>query len=213
MHQQKKLVEQFKVDAPSIHLDVGCGNRPRNPLGRSELFGLDIFEAESREGVRFRSYSAGDSFPFKSETFDSVSAFDFLEHVPRASSRPGDSSTFIGVMNEIYRILKPGGVFIALTPFFPARSAFTDPTHVNFITVDTVHYFSGPCHARTLGYGFYGGFDLVLCKKVAHNSKFFENNWSQPDSSSTNLVSLAKTIYRGTLSLVARSHLLWVLKK
>jgi SAM-dependent methyltransferase len=213
MSQQRTLFEQFKVDTPSSHLDVGCGSRPRNPLGRSELFGLDIFEAKILAGVQFRVYSAGDSFPFESETFDSVSAFDFLEHVPRVSSRPGDSSTFIGVMNEIYRILKPGGVFIGLTPYFPARSAFTDPTHVNFITVDTVDYFSGPCHARTLGYGFSGDFELVLCKKVAHNSKFFEANWGAPDSVSRNILSMAKTIYRRSISLGPRSHLLWILKK
>ena len=35
-------------------------------------------------------------------------------------------------MNEIYRVLKPNGYFLHRTPAFPAKQAFSDPTHVKF---------------------------------------------------------------------------------
>jgi SAM-dependent methyltransferase len=65
------------------------------------------------------------------------------------------------MMNEIHRILRPGGLFIALTPCFPSPAAFTDPTHVNFISEETHLYFSGPNYANVKGYGFMGKFNLL----------------------------------------------------
>ena len=44
-------------------------------------------------------------------------------------------------MNEIYRVLKPGGTFYAITPYYPRDEAFVDPTHVNIITNKTHTYF------------------------------------------------------------------------
>jgi SAM-dependent methyltransferase len=65
------------------------------------------------------------------------------------------------MMNEIYRILKPGGVFIALTPCYPSPAVFTDPTHVNFISETTHLYFSGPNFAKEKSYGFVGEFEII----------------------------------------------------
>jgi hypothetical protein len=40
-------------------------------------------------------------------------------------------------MNEIFRTLKPGGIFFSKTPAYPISAVFSDPTHVNNITADT----------------------------------------------------------------------------
>lgn len=68
-------------------------------------------------------------------------------------------------MNEISRILRPGGLLYALTPCYPSREAFQDPTHVNFITEKTHVYFTG---SKPLGrmYGFTGNFRLKRCEWV-----------------------------------------------
>jgi hypothetical protein len=63
-------------------------------------------------------------------------------------------------MDEVYRVLKPGGWFFSKTPVYPAAEAFRDPTHVNIITDQTFSkYFSGPTWAKK--YGFRGQFELV----------------------------------------------------
>ena len=75
-------------------------------------------------------------------------------------------------MNEIHRILKPGGLFLHVTPAYPSKEVFQDPTHVNFITEDTFpNYFCSPNNwASDLGYGFKGEFDLI-------NQKWIDDIW------------------------------------
>jgi len=72
---------------------------------------------------------------------------------------------FVRLMNEVWRVLAPGGRFYALTPAFPNPEAFTDPTHVNIITDQTHHYF---CGDQPIGrmYGFNGHFKVVRAEWV-----------------------------------------------
>jgi SAM-dependent methyltransferase len=151
----------------AIHIDLGCGNLPRNPLGAERVIGVDLSTDASFEvrlgALDYKQVHPGLPLPFDSEQVESVSAFDFLEHLPRSDRSPvGDYiNPFINVMNEIHRILKPGGVFIALTPCYPSPAAFTDPTHVNFISETTHLYFSGPNFAKVKNYGFLGEFRII----------------------------------------------------
>jgi SAM-dependent methyltransferase len=140
------------------HLDIGCGATPKNPLGAESLFGLDIRKDLNHPNIlRWDAISQG--IPFSDNYFSSVSCFDFLEHVPRVVLNGSGSSRFVFVelMEEIYRVLVPGGLLLAATPYFPRPEAFCDPTHVNFITPETHLYFCGdPPTARM--YGFSGVF-------------------------------------------------------
>ena len=166
---QSSIPERYllNVSPNAIHVDLGCGALPRNPLGAKHVFGIDVLEKPFFEVVKdsleYKQVFHGSLLPFESNEVDSVSAFDFLEHIPRSDRLPNGEYTnpFIEMMNEIHRILKPGGIFIALTPCFPSAAAFTDPTHVNFITEETHLYFSGPNYAKTKGYGFTGEFNIV----------------------------------------------------
>ena len=148
----------------SRHLDIGCGAVPRNPYGRDEVHAVDLAAPAGQDPARFRRANlALEPIPFGDSTFDSVSAFDFLEHVPRLLATTDGRATrfpFIELMNEIHRVLKPGGLFYALTPAFPRDEAFVDPTHVNPITAGTSHYFCGPDPLARV-YGFHGAFELV----------------------------------------------------
>jgi SAM-dependent methyltransferase len=148
---------------PDVHLDLGCGKRPRNPYHRARLCGVDIRAVGDGAGADFEFRAANvtlDPIPYPDAQFGSVSAFDFVEHVPRILPTPDGRGTcfpFIRLMNEVWRVLAPGGRFYALTPAYPHPEAFQDPTHVNIITERTHEYF---CGENPLGrmYGFHGEF-------------------------------------------------------
>src|SRR5436309_14901927 len=66
------------------HLDLGCGDAPRNPYGRPALYGVDIRAVASDGRFEFRSANLSfEPIPYGADAFASVSAFDFIEHVPR----------------------------------------------------------------------------------------------------------------------------------
>ena len=145
------------------HLDLGCGDVPRNPYRRDDVCGVDLRGADSDGGGPIRRANlALQPIPFDDDSFDSVSAYDFLEHVPRVLLTADGTSTrfpFVELMNEVWRVLRPGGLFYAVTPAFPSKAAFVDPTHVNIITEDTHTYFTRP-QRRAEMYGFSGDFAL-----------------------------------------------------
>lgn len=172
---------------PTRHLDLGCGAIPRNPYGRDEVFGIDLGSAPaaSSSGATIVSANlATQGIPFADGHFHSVSAYDFLEHVPRVLSDATGSGVrfpFIDLMNEVSRVLAPGGLFYALTPAYPAPEAFVDPTHVNFLTARSHLYFVGP---QPLGrmYGFHGHFILRKAQPVAYRDALDPTatlNWQQ----------------------------------
>lgn len=146
---------------PDRHLDLGCGMEPRNPYGRSELHGLDVRPRSADSNIIHAVADlALQPIPYADSFFGSVSAFDFLEHIPRQIPAPDGKNMvfpFVRLMNEIWRVLAPGGRLYAVTPCIPSQAAFQDPTHVNFISVLTHTYFCGnPPQGRM--YGFAGNF-------------------------------------------------------
>ena len=146
----------------SRSLDLGCGSIPRNPFQADQLFGVDL-RNDMPASVRRADLSI-EPIPWSSSSFDFLTAFDFIEHIPRHAVIEGRSIyPFICLMSEIFRVLNPGGLFLHSTPAYPSKVAFQDPTHLNIITEDTFPtYFCLPClYAKELGYGFSGSFDLV----------------------------------------------------
>jgi hypothetical protein len=67
-----------------------------------------------------------------------IRAVDFLEHVEDK----------IQLMNEIHRVLAPGGMLLSLTPSTDGRGAFCDPTHTAFYNELSFRYYSDPEYAK-----------------------------------------------------------------
>jgi SAM-dependent methyltransferase len=153
-------------------LDIGCGKHPYNIFNASELHGIDLHDPEKDPQFFIRNWQnikleqklesykrcdlAIENIPHTDYCFDVVTAIDVIEHIPRVIYCPQQRFAFVELMNEIWRVLKPGGLFFACTPFYPHPEAFSDPTHVNYVTANTFQeYFSEPGQ-----YGFKGKFEV-----------------------------------------------------
>ena len=134
----------------SISLDLGCGETIRNPYGAAQVVGLDIEDADL----------AIEPIPYANEYFDYVTAYDFLEHIPRLLYVPQRRYPFVELMSEIFRVMKVGGKFLSSTPAFPHSAAFQDPTHVNIITPDTFYEYFDDQKTWAKQYGFKGAFHI-----------------------------------------------------
>jgi ubiquinone/menaquinone biosynthesis C-methylase UbiE len=70
-------------------------------------------------------------YPFKKDEFDEVYCAHVLEHL----------SSITKPMEELWRIVRPGGRVIVRVPIYPGYGAFADPTHKSFFTYVTFNYF------------------------------------------------------------------------
>ena len=50
--------------------------------------------------------------PFDNDTFDEIHAYEVLEHV----GKQGDYIFFFAQFSDLYRILKPNGLLVAMSP-------------------------------------------------------------------------------------------------
>ena len=140
-------------------LDLGSGPNPNNPFNADEIYGIDIINDLGKN--IFSADLAIEPIPFEDNYFEYVTAFQFIEHMPRVIYIPKRRNPFIELMNEIYRVLKANGIFLSVTPAYPHAAAFQDPTHVNIITEETfLYYFSEPNRWASI-YGFSGNFRIL----------------------------------------------------
>jgi SAM-dependent methyltransferase len=140
-------------------LDIGCGLKPKNPFNAVEVYGIDV--REDTEANIVKTDLVVDPIPFPDNSFEYVTAYDFLEHMPRLIYTPQRRNAFVEVMNEVWRVLKLGGHFLSFTPAYPHAAAFRDPTHVNIITDETFPLYFDSQYRWAAGYGFKGSFEIV----------------------------------------------------
>lgn len=142
-----------------VSVDLGSGPTPRNPFNAEQCIGLDTVTLPGT----IQCQLGYEQIPLDDDSVDFVTAYDLIEHIPRVGYRLRPDgleafNPFIYLMSEIWRILKPNGVFYAFTPVYPHKEAFRDPEHVNFIADDTWEYFAGSMLPLTQQYGFKGTF-------------------------------------------------------
>lgn len=149
----------YKKQGLTVALDLGSGPKPTNPFDANTIYGSDIRENVPHNVVKVDL--ASEKLPFENNTFDFITAYDLLEHIPRVCIIDGKTVfPFIELMNEIHRVLKKDGVFFCTQPCYPFSESFQDPTHVNIMSEDTLQkYFSDEVWARM--YGFNGEFKIL----------------------------------------------------
>lgn len=90
--------------------------------------------------------------------FDRILISHVFEHV----------TNVLGMMQELWRVAKPGCSCVIITPYGSSDSADEDPTHVRRIFKDSMSYFSQAWYGRN-DYGYRGDWDykkrLFMIKK------------------------------------------------
>ncbi|MBI5459243.1 class I SAM-dependent methyltransferase [Methanobacterium sp.] len=110
-----KIISTHQIKADK-YLDIGNGNGDftlmiGNEIHSNEIFGIDI----SNEAVRLAKEKGINSFamninsqqlPFPNDYLDLITAMDIIEHLTNSDN----------LLNEVFRVLKPGGVFLVSSP-------------------------------------------------------------------------------------------------
>lgn len=109
----KKALDNALPNLNGILLDIGCGKMPYkeyilNNSHVNKYVGLDIESALTYDvGVKPDYTWNGITMPFENESFDSAFGTEVLEHCPDTEL----------ILKEVFRVLKPGGVFFFTVPF------------------------------------------------------------------------------------------------
>lgn len=143
------------VYASPLCVDLGCG--PRKPEG---YFGID---RHAWEGVDLVADLA-QGIPLPDDSVDELRAHDILEHLP----------DIVLTMNQLFRVLKPGGTAEILVPSTDGRGAWQDPTHKSFWNRNTFWYFQAQNPHREIygdAYGIQARFDILELGEI-RNEEF-----------------------------------------
>jgi len=107
-------------------LDVGCGR-----LKYSGAIGVDRNPSTDADVLCDLDRPP---YPFRDSSFDEVRALHVVEHV----------EDVIKFLEEMHRILKPGGRLYLLTPHYTDVGSFRDPTHRRHLNSYSFIYFTDP---------------------------------------------------------------------
>ena len=111
----ERILAKYAAARPARLLDIGCGTgmfleRRQGDFGAAGLdFSREALEFSRRRGVRQLVRGDSQRLPFASDSFDVLTAFDLIEHVPNDGQ----------LVAEAHRVLKRGGRFIASVPAHP----------------------------------------------------------------------------------------------
>lgn len=86
-------------------------------------------------------------YPFADDEFDEIHAYEVMEHC----GRQGDWRFFFAQFEEIYRILKPGGIFCATVPAWDSMWTWGDPGHTRVINDGSLVFLSQAAYVDQMG--------------------------------------------------------------
>lgn len=140
-HARAKPMNLLSPAHPVRKLNVGCG--PSILPGVEGWTNMDVVPLPGVDVVH-------DAFtfpwPFPDGSFDHVLCSHILEHVPHDVGLHRDG--FFVFMEELHRILRPGGTVEILTPHPESANTIIDPTHTRVVHPLNFQYFDPAESAR-----------------------------------------------------------------
>ena len=123
----RAMVERWCRDNDLAMLNLGAGGEV-----------LEGYTALDKRPPADLLWDLEDGIPVESDSVGLIRACDVLEHLFNP----------VRIMNEVYRVLVPGGWFFLSVPSTDGRGAFQDPTHQSFWNENSLWYYTDPAFAR-----------------------------------------------------------------
>lgn len=163
---EKKTIKQILKDNAVVKLDLACGAKKQAP----GFIGMDMFPYP---GVDIVHNALTFPWPLPSDSVDMIVASHFMEHVPAtgvdhhlsglidlliskkvitskdAMDAFGEHrifSNFIRLLDECWRVLKVGGQFAWVAPYYSSIGFAQDPTHTKELCEASMLYFDPEQH-------------------------------------------------------------------
>lgn len=119
-----------------MHVDLGSGFKPRGDRN------FDIVEYPRVE----KCHLGFEAIPVETETVDLVTAWDLLEHIPKAYHWKDDNGwntiyPLLFLIEEVWRILKVKGIFQINSPVVGQYPMFAPYNHVTQLEPHTFNIF------------------------------------------------------------------------
>lgn len=128
-----KTLAEFQLLVKStekVIIELGCG-----PNKRPGVIGIDQFNLPGVDFVTDLEHG----LPFlETNSVDEIISRHVLEHI----------ENFQLLMEEIHRVLKPGGKKVIIVPHFSSPYYYSDFTHRRFFGLYTFDYFADPASTR-----------------------------------------------------------------
>lgn len=122
-----KVLRLLKANNLGVKLDIGCGANKQ-----PGFVGIDI---RALPGVDIVQDLEEFPWPLPDACASLAVASHVVEHINPAKG------IFLKFMDEVWRVLKPGGQFMMALPYAGSQGFYQDPTHVNPCNEVTWAYF------------------------------------------------------------------------
>ena len=120
----KPLAAALPPDPELLKLDLACGRNKRPGFLGVDCVGMEeVDQVVDLEAV---------PWPWPDASVGEAFSSHYVEHTP----------DLIGFMNELGRILVPGGTATIIAPYYTSMRAWQDPTHRRAISEATFLYFN-----------------------------------------------------------------------
>lgn len=129
---------------------IGCGNSRAKRLiveGRAGWSALTTLDIDPNAGADVLHDLNDLPLPFADGAFDEIHAYEVLEHV----GAQGDWRAFFAQFTEFWRLLRPGGHFLATVPSVSSRWLWGDPGHTRAILPETLVFLSQDEYRNQVG--------------------------------------------------------------
>jgi SAM-dependent methyltransferase len=131
-------------------LNIGCG--------KDHFLGYEGVDAVAGPQVQHVADLESMPWPFETSSIDEVLLYNILEHL----------SETVRTLEEVHRILKPGGTATIKVPYYNSYGAATDPTHKRHFSEDTLNYFTPDGRTEHSVFNYYSRARFIIRKRTLH---------------------------------------------
>lgn len=131
---------ELHTPAPTLKLDLACGQTPREGFE-----GVDLWAPDAKHKVNLLRYP----WPWADSSVAEIYCSHFAEHIPmeyvdefgNVSDIANGKDALFRFFEEIHRVLIPDGWATIIVPNARSNRGFQDPTHRRFFVAETFLYF------------------------------------------------------------------------